>query len=461
MLRSIRSRLTLWYTLIVAIIFVVIATVTYQYVRSTLLEQLDRALVNEARWIALRLEKQAAENETDASAIADIREHGAYYPAKQYFEIWTLEGALFCQSGNILGDSLIKHVAFPTAGGRALQTVSTFRVQPLRAIVEEAPDARIIVGFPTESVSNTLEELMRALAWMGPVVVLLAVGSGLFLSKKSLAKVDQVTETARRISADRLSARIPSHDVDDEIGRLVGTFNGMIARLDASFEQMKQFSADASHELRTPLTVLRTQLESALASRMSPSDVKRMVAQCLDEAIRMGSILENLLLLGRGDAGAASINRDRVRLDELLKDTYDETVILAGQKSIDVRIENTDNVLIWGDRERLRQMVLNLVDNAIKYSHEGSAITLTLGTEDGRANLVVRDQGIGIPRSEIPKIFDRFYRVDRARSRTLGGSGLGLAIVKWIVEAHHGTISVKSSMNKGSEFTVSLPAAVK
>jgi two-component system OmpR family sensor kinase len=461
MLRSIRSRLTLWYTLIVAVIFTVIATVTYQYVRSTLFDQLDRALVNEARWIALRLEKQVVDNESDASAIADIREHGAYYPAKQYFEIWTHAGTLLCQSGNILGDSLIKHVAFPDAGGRVLQTVATFKVQPLRTIAEDAPEGRIIVGIPTESVGNTLEELMRALAWMGPVVVLLAVGSGLFLSKKSLAKVDQVTETARRISADRLSARIPSHDVDDEIGRLVGTFNGMIARLDASFEQMKQFSADASHELRTPLTVLRTQLESALASRMSPSDVKRIVAQCLDEAIRMGSILENLLLLGRGDAGAASINRERVRLDELVKDTYDETVILAGQKSIDVRIENTDNVLIWGDRERLRQMVLNLVDNAIKYSHEGSAITLSLGTEEGRANLVVRDQGIGIPRSEIPKIFDRFYRVDRARSRTLGGSGLGLAIVKWIVEAHHGTISVKSALNKGSEFTVSLPAAVK
>jgi heavy metal sensor kinase len=461
MFRSIRSRLTLWYTFIVAVIFVVIATVTYQYVSATLYDQLDHALVNESLWIAQRLEKQGAVGEADAAVIEAIREHGAYYPAKEYFEVWTVDGRLFCQSYNVVGDSLIKHVPVPDRGRRVLSTVSTFRVQPLRVISENGSGRVIIVAVPTDSVEQTLEQLMRALAWVGPVVVLLAFGSGLFLSRKSLAKVDQVTEAARRISADRLSARIPSHDVDDEIGRLVGTFNGMIARLDASFEQMRQFSSDASHELRTPLTVLRTQLESALGSRMSASEVKRIVARCLDEAIRMGSILESLLLLGRGDAGAAAINRERVRLDELLMDTYDESVILAAQKSIDVRIENTDNVLIWGDRERLRQMMLNLVDNAIKYSHEGSAITLSLTKDDGRATLVVRDQGIGIPHSEIPKIFDRFYRVERARSRTLGGSGLGLAIVKWIVEAHGGTIGVKSAVDKGSEFTVSLPVAVK
>jgi two-component system OmpR family sensor kinase len=461
MLRSIRSRLTLWYTLIVAIIFAVIATVTYQYVGATLYDQLDLALVNEARWIAQRLGKRRAGGGTDATIIAEIREHGAYYPAKEYFEVWSRDGTLFCQSANLLGDSLVKHVPLPPEGRRVLQTVSTFRVQPLRAVAEDSPAGHVIVGIPAESVEKSLEELVRVLAWMGPLVVLLAVGSGLFLSKKSLAKVDQVTETARKISADRLSARIPSHDVDDEIGRLIGTFNGMISRLDASFEQMKQFSADASHELRTPLTVLRTQLESALASRMSASEVKRVVAQCLDEAIRMGSIVENLLLLGRGDAGAAAINRERVRLDELLKDTYEESVILASQKSIGVRIENTDNVLIWGDRERLRQMMLNLVDNAIKYSNGGTEITLSLAKDHRTATLGVRDQGIGIPRSEISRIFDRFYRVDRARSRTLGGSGLGLSIVKWIVEAHGGTISVKSAVNRGSEFTVSLPVAAK
>jgi heavy metal sensor kinase len=461
MFRSIRARLTLWYTLIVAVIFVVIASVTYRYVSATLYDQLDLSLVSEARWIAQRIGNRETEDESDAGVIAAIRDHSANFPTKEFVEVWTPGGSLFCQSLNVFGDSLVKHVGLPPPGHSDLRTVATFRIQPIRILIQDTPVGRILVAMPVESVELTLRQLMRVMAWMGPLVVLLAFGAGLFLSKKSLAKVNQVTEIARRISADRLSARIPSHDVDDEIGRLIETFNGMITRLDASFEQMKQFSADASHELRTPLTVLRTQLETALASRTSPSELKKIVAQCLDEALRMGSILENLLLLGKGDSAHPDIKRERVRLDDLLRDTYDESVILASQKSIGVKIENTDNVLIWGDKQRLRQMLLNLVDNAIKYSQDGSEITLSLVKSDAVATVVVRDQGIGIPRSEISRIFDRFYRVERARSRTLGGSGLGLAIVKWIVEAHGGTIAVKSAVNRGSEFTVTLPVAVK
>ncbi len=461
MFRSIRSRLTLWYTLIVAVTFVIIATVTYQIVGASLYDQLDHSLVNEVKWIAGQLEKREHTPESDAGVIAAIREHSAYYPVKEFVEVWAPDETLFCQSLNLLGDSLVKHARFPLDAHYMLRTVATFRIQPLRIVTQETPQGKILVAVPVESVEQTLASLMSVLSWMGPLVVLLAFVGGVFLSKQSLAKVNQVTDIARRISADRLSARIPSHDVDDEIGRLIETFNGMIARLDSSFELMKQFSADASHELRTPLTVLRTQLETALASRTSPSELKKIVAQCLDEALRMGSILENLLLLGRGDSGQPAIKHERVRLDELMRDTYDETVILASQKSIEVKIENTDNVLIWGDRERLRQMILNLVDNAIKYSGEKSTITLSLAKNDGGAAMVVRDQGIGIPKSEIARIFDRFYRVDRARSRTLGGSGLGLAIVKWIVDAHGGTIAVKSGVDKGSEFTVTLPVAVK
>ncbi len=459
--RSIRSRLTLWYTLIVAVIFVVIAVVTYSYVRSTLYDQLDQSLINEARWIVQQLGQRDGTPATDARVIASIREHSASYPTKEFVEVWGTDATLFCQSVNLVGDSLIQHARFPLDPHYLLTTVTTFRIQPLRILTQESLNGQLLIGVPVESVEGTLRQLVKVLAWMGPLVVLLAFGSGLFLSKKSLAKVNQVTEIARKISADRLSSRIPTHDVDDEIGRLTETFNSMIARLDGSFEQMKQFSSDASHELRTPLTVLRTQLETALASRMSPSEIRKIVAQCLDEAIRMGAILENLLLLGRGDSGQPLIKRERVRLDDLLKETHDECVILASQKSIEVKIENTDNVLIWGDRQRLRQMILNLVDNAIKYSGEKSVITLALSGNNGEATVTVRDQGIGIPRAEISRIFDRFYRVERARSRTLGGSGLGLAIVKWIVDAHGGTIAVKSAVDRGSEFTVSLPAAVK
>jgi heavy metal sensor kinase len=461
MFRSIRSRLTAWYTLIVAVIFVVIAVVTYQYVAATLFETLDASVINEAKWISKRLERQKLNAEPDGEVLRDLLEHTAYYPLKEYVEVWTPGGNLYFRTSNIAKDSLSKHVDFSSDKRWNLATVNTFGSHPVRILMQETPQGKVFVAMPFESVEDTLDQLVRVMAWMGPLVVLLALAGGHFLAKKSLAKVDQVTETARKISADRLHTSIPAHDVDDEIGRLTATFNGMIGRLNASFEQMRQFSSDASHELRTPLTVLRSQLESALGSGIPVSGMKKIVAQCLDEAIRMGAILENLLLLGRGDEGHTAVKSERVRLDDLLKDTCEESIILASQKSIDVRIENSENVLIWGDKQRLRQMLLNLVDNAIKYSNEKSTITLSLSAKNGEARVVVRDQGIGIPKSEISRIFDRFYRVDRARSRTLGGSGLGLAIVKWIVDAHDGTIAVKSVINKGSEFTVTLPVATK
>lgn len=461
MLRSIRSRLTAWYTLIVAVIFVVIAVVTYKYVSTTLFDTLDAAVINEAKWINQRLERQKVNDEPDDVVQRDLLEHTAFYPLKQYVEVWTPGGHLFFRTSNIAKDSLAKHVGFHSDTRWNLSTVTTFGNHPVRILMQDSPYGKIFVAMPFESVEDTLSQLIRVMAWMGPLVVFLALAGGHFLAKKSLAKVDQVTETARRISADRLHTSIPAHDVDDEIGRLTATFNGMIGRLNSSFEQMRQFSTDASHELRTPLTVMRSQLESALASRISASEMKKVVAQCLDEAIRMGSILENLLLLGREDEGHAAVRSGRVRLDDLLRDTYEESIILAAQKSIDVRIENSENILIWGDKQRLRQMLLNLVDNAIKYSNEKSTITLSLSAQNGEARVVVKDQGIGIPKSEISRIFDRFYRVDRARSRTLGGSGLGLAIVKWIVDAHGGSIAVRSTINKGSEFTVTLPVAKK
>jgi signal transduction histidine kinase len=254
-----------------------------------------------------------------------------------------------------------------------------------------------------------------------------------------------------------MSERIPEEGVDDEIGNLISTFNAMIARLDTSFEQMKQFSGDASHELRTPLTVIRTQLETALNARESNAETKAIIAHCLDEAIRMSGIIENLLLLAKSDAGQVQIHTDKVNLQELINETYEESIILASEKSITVLLPTADAATVRGDGQRLRQMLLNLIDNAIKYSRQNGLISLSLTREGQRARIVVADNGIGIPEGEIGRIFDRFYRVDRARSRELGGAGLGLSISRWIVAAHGGTISVHSELNKGSEFIVDLP----
>ena len=182
-----------------------------------------------------------------------------------------------------------------------------------------------------------------------------------------------------------------------------------------------------------------------------------IAANCLDETIRMSSIIGNLLLLAHADAGQDAMKREPVNLKDLVQETYAESTVIASEKSISVTLTNTEDAVILGDAERLRQMLLNLIDNAVKYNRINGKIAISLTRQNGQAKISVADTGIGIPGREIPRIFDRFYRVDRARSRELGGSGLGLSIVQWIVQAHHGTINVASEINKGSEFSIFSP----
>lgn len=461
MYRSIRFRLTLWYSTIVALTFAVVAFATYQFVSRTLMASLDQSVTNEVKWIAARLERRESRNEEERILREDLIEHSAFFPLKEYVEIWDDSGELFYHSLNLGGDTLANYLRAEPDHRWILATLTNFRNHHIRIAFNKTPRGTILLAMPTETVTAALSQLLNIIAWMGPAVLVIAVLGGTFLAKKSLSKVNKVTEAAKRITADRLSDRIPEARVDDEIGNLISTFNAMISRLDASFEQMKQFSGDASHELRTPLTVIRTQLETALNSRVSPAEMKKIVAHCLDEAIRMSGTIESLLLLAKSDAGQVLIKSERVDVKALMVETYEESVILASQKSITVTLQKADPVTVRGDEYRLRQMLLNLIDNAIKYSRQKGAINLRLVKDHGSARIIVSDNGIGIPESDIPRIFDRFYRVDRARSREMGGAGLGLSITRWIVEAHGGSLSVTSDVNKGSEFTVTLPLAAK
>ncbi len=459
MFRSIRFRLTLWYVLTVMATFVVIAWATYQYVNAMLISSLDTSVTNEVKWITSRLEKQRERNESNDEVREDIRDHASYFPHKEFIEIWDSTGQIFHQSRNLSGDTLFFLLENIENHRWLLITLQDFRDHQLRLAMSKTSSATILLGIPMESTTEVMSQLFDTLAWMSPLVMLIAVVGGTILAKKSLAKVNKVTETVKRITVERLHDRIPEPEINDEIGNLISTFNAMISRLDSSFEQMKQFSADASHELRTPLTVIRTQLESALDSRRSPAELKKIVAHCLDETIRMSSTIENLLLLAKSDAGQVTVRNDKVVLQKLMEEMYEESIILASAKSITVQLQKADPATILGDEQRLRQMLLNLIDNAIKYSQYNGAINLSLVKNNGRATITVADNGIGIPAEEVPRIFDRFYRVDRARSREMGGAGLGLSITRWIVQAHGGNLTVKSEVNKGSEFTVVFPLA--
>jgi two-component system, OmpR family, sensor kinase len=231
----------------------------------------------------------------------------------------------------------------------------------------------------------------------------------------------------------------------------------MIHRLYTSFAQVRQFSADASHELRTPLTIIRGEIEIALRNPKSPQEYRAVLESTLEEVMRMTSIIDNLLMLAKADQGTYQPNLSEVDLKGLVEELYEDSEVLAEPKHIHVALKRNTPMTIVGDRIRLRQLFLNLVDNAIKYTPEGGSVWLSMDRENGSAVFEVQDTGIGIPAGETEKIFDRFYRVDKARSREQGGNGLGLSIAKWIAELHRGTIAVQSEPQQGSTFTVTLP----
>jgi signal transduction histidine kinase len=254
-----------------------------------------------------------------------------------------------------------------------------------------------------------------------------------------------------------MNKRLPTHHADDEIGRLTEQFNDMISRLQASFAEIQQFSADASHELRTPLTIMRGEIEVALRSARLPASTRDLLRSTHDELVRLSSIVDSLMTLVKSDSGRLVFDFQPVRLDSMIEELAEDAKLLAKPKNIVVKLTRCESISMNGDATRLKQLFLNLIDNAIKYTPSHGRISLSLEREDGSALIAVKDTGIGIPRRFQEKIFERFYRVAHDNTETVPGSGLGLSIAKWIAQAHHGSIEVKSREKKGSTFVVSLP----
>jgi signal transduction histidine kinase len=240
---------------------------------------------------------------------------------------------------------------------------------------------------------------------------------------------------------------------------LATTINDLLKRLESAFNEQQRFIADASHELRTPLAVLRGETEVALAKQRSTVEYQESLSLIQEEAERLSRIVEDLFILARQPIDApATLIRERVSLNDAVKDCARAAQVLATRKSVRLATQNNSSAIhLNGDKELIMRMILNLLDNAVKYTPAGGEISLALTRQNGNAEIVVRDTGIGIPEVDRQRIFDRFYRVDKARSRALGGAGLGLSIVRWIVEVHGGEIHIESSPGRGSTFTVDLP----
>ncbi len=269
--------------------------------------------------------------------------------------------------------------------------------------------------------------------------------------------MDKIAASAERISSQNLSERLPVAHTGDELEHLSITLNHMVDRLDQAFQYSRRFVADASHELRTPLTVLRGELESLVQEPELPPEWQERLGSALEEVERLANIVEGLFAISRLDAGEAQAEWVRFDLAQLAASTADQMYLLAEDKRIELTCAAAKAVWVIGDRARLKQVVVNLLDNAIKYTPEGGAVTVTVNSINSRAVLEVADNGVGIPSEALPRIFDRFFRVDKARSREQGGAGLGLSIVRSICAAHHGHVEAASTPGRGSHFRVELP----
>jgi heavy metal sensor kinase len=314
------------------------------------------------------------------------------------------------------------------------------------------------VGASLRPAEEVLHRLLLVLLVSLPIALAVALGGGWFLAGRALQPVEAITQAARRIAAGDLTQRLTVAHSQDEIGRLSATFNDMIARLEASFRQVRQFSADASHELRTPLTVMKGETELALRRARPAEDYRLVLESSLEEIDRMARIVDELLFLSRADLGEVRIESQPVRLDALVEDVQRQAAVLGQEQDVQVMAGAVEPVTVQGDELRLHELLLNLVDNAVKYSRPGGKVALALARDGATARLSVTDDGIGIAAEAQARIFDRFYRADNARAHAREGTGLGLAICKWIVEAHHGRIEVQSTVGQGSTFTVVLPA---
>lgn len=485
-LTSIRARLTLWYTLLVLSTLLLFGVLSYVYTSDTLSENLDLSLKNEVRWVREFIQPQAGKVKPgkrsidtmirkkagqmpagtpdalpDTTEEADeiwnqIFKHTLQSPKKTYIQFTDHRQTIIYRSYNLGTDSLV--YTDTVAVNSTILTTGWLNGEPIRiALAKDDRQNTYLVGYPLAEVRELLQSLYWIFLILAPIAVATAVFGGLALANKALGPVNDIAVRARKITAENLDQALPVPNPDDEIGRLTLTINDMIRRLHDSFAQIRQFSGDASHELRTPLTIVRGEIELALRSPKPPEEYRRVLESTLEETLRLTSIIDNLLTLAKADQGLYRAEFSEVNMKELVEELFEDSEVLAASKRIHVTVEEASPITIVGDRGRLRQLFLNLIDNAIKYTPEGGKVTIGVARQNGVAVFRVSDTGIGIPREEQGKIFDRFYRVDKARSREIGGTGLGLSIAKWIAELHRGSIDVASEPLKGSVFTVRLP----
>jgi signal transduction histidine kinase len=318
-------------------------------------------------------------------------------------------------------------------------------------------ETTLLLAAPLEPAAESVGDLLGAALIAIPVVLLVVAGGSWWIARRALLPITRITQAAASITADRLGERLPAPETEDEIGRHIRVLNGMFDRLQRSFEQATRFTADASHELRTPLTIMRGQLEDALRSGTNTAEQERLLVDLLEETSALQKTAENLLLLTRFDAGKNPLQREPLDWSALVAEAGEDAELLAAPRHLKIETAIAPGVRVLGDATMLRRVLLNLIDNAVKYNRTDGRVRLTLGSVDGVATVTVANTGPGISPERRPALFERFYRLDSDRNRETGGSGLGLSLCREIVTAHDGTITLGQTAADWTEFVVCLP----
>lgn len=442
---SIRARLCLWYALILVVTLTTLGGVLYTQQRGSVLGQVDDRIRTHCEAIAA-----ASENDEEDGIELELSEDflGMFRledEEQPYFVLYDSKGRVALNSRAGLD------VPFPQSMG--------FRDRGLlREVAVRGPDGlTIAVGQHTGRPRAALARFLTVMVAAGLGVLGVALLGGWFLSGRVLDPIQRISQAAGAISASNLSQRIDLEQTESELGRLAGVLNETFDRLQQAFEQQTRFTADASHELRTPVAVVLTSAGQALERERTPEEYRESLEAVLRAARRMKGIVDGLLSLSRADAGAARFDREPVDLTELVAEINDLLGPLATEHGVTLAVSGP-SLTVSGDRERLKEVFTNLIGNAIRYNRSGGEVHVSVSNGQDVVRAEIRDTGIGIDADQLPLLFDRFYRVDPARSRQQGGSGLGLSITRWIVEAHGGSIGVVSTPDEGTTFSVRLPS---
>jgi heavy metal sensor kinase len=442
---TIKTRITLWYALLLLFILVVFNVFIYMVTSRILLKNNEDLLVEDTRQVfsIIQSEGDLLRFETPYKIIA----------TNSYFVIFDSSGKT-----SLASDIQPEILSLPIEKDQTRYlTINNTRwiVADTAIKIEDEIVGWVRVSRSLEFTMAVLKNLRIILFVSIPFYILLASFGGFFLASRALRPIDRITKIAKEISKGDLSRRIKMKNTGDEVGRLADTFDEMLDKLESSINKERQFASDASHELRTPIAVINAQVEQALSSKRRINEYREALRTVGNEGRKMNHIISQLIMIYMSEEGRYKFNFETIELNEIISDIVEEFNTIADTKKISIDFKPENKIMIKADQTLITRLFINLIENAIKYTHENGRISINSGKDDRNANVIIEDTGIGISEKDIPYIFDRFYQAESSRSGN--GTGLGLSIVKWIVNIHKGFIDVKSNVNKGTTFIIKLP----